>query len=412
MTRKPDLQNFVSMSRSLPSFLFIFFYSISSAFADSILPDTAANRSRGVVGCTQTSSGITCPGGGGGGSSDGSDMQQMQMDMMNQFMNGVMGGIQQGLQEQNRRARGEKRRLNADIQNFWDSKRNRHEREFREGQRKEAERNQEFRQNKNNMMGSLIDPGAISLQPRDPLLEEGRVLVHSPSLEKNAYGYNSLRTIEVPSPFGFKSEDEKRKQLAKLTDEQIQIEIDRTLRNLQRMQAEFQQDTLDLEHWLKESKEAEIEALAHSFNLVLNINEEEWGKAKDALALLKEAALKGSGFLKPGENEKVDYGAKAREAFLDLTGKMKDAFPKLMKKQMVKAVYLGDFAVEYSYQSTRWVLARQQILSINDNLGKANGKAKAQESLQNVLEDFMAEKNRRRTGSLVLGATQQGTSGP
>lgn len=39
-----------------------------------ILPDTAANRARGVVGCRQTSSGITCPGapsggGGGGGSS-------------------------------------------------------------------------------------------------------------------------------------------------------------------------------------------------------------------------------------------------------------------------------------------------------------------------------------------------------
>lgn len=43
----------------------------SLGFAQYQLPDTPANRARGVVGCTQTSSGITCPGGGSGTSGYG-----------------------------------------------------------------------------------------------------------------------------------------------------------------------------------------------------------------------------------------------------------------------------------------------------------------------------------------------------
>lgn len=54
--------------------LVIFLSCFSQGLADYVLPDTPANRQRGVVGCTQTSSGIDCSGQGGGGYDDGGDI--------------------------------------------------------------------------------------------------------------------------------------------------------------------------------------------------------------------------------------------------------------------------------------------------------------------------------------------------
>lgn len=64
------------------------------AWGDYVLPNTAANRARGVAGCTQTASGISrAPsGGGGGGYSYGG--VNMMMGLMNSFMQGVERGIQ------------------------------------------------------------------------------------------------------------------------------------------------------------------------------------------------------------------------------------------------------------------------------------------------------------------------------
>lgn len=68
-----------------------------AATADFVLQNTAANRARGVAGCTQTSSGIVCPGapGGGGGGFGGAAGVNMMMGLMNNFMAGVERGIQE-----------------------------------------------------------------------------------------------------------------------------------------------------------------------------------------------------------------------------------------------------------------------------------------------------------------------------
>lgn len=74
-----------------------------------VLPDTAANRARGVVGCVQSSSGITC--GGGGGSSGGASayyqhqqfMNQMMTNTMQGLMNNFWAGYQRGLELRQRR---------------------------------------------------------------------------------------------------------------------------------------------------------------------------------------------------------------------------------------------------------------------------------------------------------------------
>lgn len=74
---------------------------VSEAFAQ-ILPDTPANRRRGVVGCRQTSSGITCPGapgGGGGGTYGGYNAFNLGMSLMDSFMKGVERGMEQAHQQ-------------------------------------------------------------------------------------------------------------------------------------------------------------------------------------------------------------------------------------------------------------------------------------------------------------------------
>lgn len=74
---------------------------VSEAFAQ-ILPDTPANRRRGVVGCRQTSTGIVCPGapsGGGGGTYGGYNAFNLGMSLMDSFMKGVERGMEQAHQQ-------------------------------------------------------------------------------------------------------------------------------------------------------------------------------------------------------------------------------------------------------------------------------------------------------------------------
>lgn len=73
-----------------------------------VLPDTAANRARGVVGCVQSSSGITCGGRSSGGGSGAyyqhqQFMNQMMMNTMQGLMNNFWAGYQQGLERRRRR---------------------------------------------------------------------------------------------------------------------------------------------------------------------------------------------------------------------------------------------------------------------------------------------------------------------
>jgi tetratricopeptide (TPR) repeat protein len=61
------------------------------ARADYVLPDTPANRARGVVGCTQTDTGINCGGGGGGPSEDPGDYYERRGEPAN-YVNVIRSG--------------------------------------------------------------------------------------------------------------------------------------------------------------------------------------------------------------------------------------------------------------------------------------------------------------------------------
>ena len=78
-----------------------------AAALSQVLPNTAANRARGVVGCIQSGGAITCPGAPSGGRGYGGGnaaMMNMMSGLMGSLMNGIMTGIEQSAQQA--RARG------------------------------------------------------------------------------------------------------------------------------------------------------------------------------------------------------------------------------------------------------------------------------------------------------------------
>ena len=100
---------------------------VSSEVIAQVLPNTAANRRRGVAGCTQTRSGITCPGGGGGGGGggySGYNANTMMMGVMGNAMNSFMQGYQRGLAIRARKQKGNRlndRGLQYERQKNWSS---------------------------------------------------------------------------------------------------------------------------------------------------------------------------------------------------------------------------------------------------------------------------------------------------
>lgn len=96
--------------RKIPALIFSTVVLVPACVSAQVLPDTAANRARGVVGCVQNSSGITCGGRGGGGGGGGGAyyqhqqfMNQMMMNTMQGLMNNFWAGYQQGLEQRRRR---------------------------------------------------------------------------------------------------------------------------------------------------------------------------------------------------------------------------------------------------------------------------------------------------------------------
>lgn len=127
------------------------------------LPDTAANRARGVVGCTQTSSGITCPNRGGRSGSSGygglSPSDQMMLNTMQGLINNFQSGYKRGLEIRRQRA----------IQQQQERKRLQLQRQEQERVRKkkEKQRRQQFIEAKARMLGHMRNPQTDVLQPRN-----------------------------------------------------------------------------------------------------------------------------------------------------------------------------------------------------------------------------------------------------
>ena len=213
----------------------------------------------------------------------------------------------------------------------------------------------------------------------------------------------SLRIVDVPSPTGYKSASERREQVARLSDDQIETEIARIDRLLRRMQQDFAGDAAAMDEWLAVAEEAEHEALKHSFDLLLGGTISLYLEDKAQLKSLYEIAKTGKLLLKASEEAVVagDREANlrlARDAMLQLYKNLRTFDKKLVSAGGSKAAKLASFMASYSYEVARWALAYENIRSISDNLGGVGGKLKAQLAVKSLYEDLIQERNRRRRG--------------
>lgn len=221
----------------------------------------------------------------------------------------------------------------------------------------------------------------------------------------------SLKLIDVPSPAGYRSEQERRQQLAKLTDKQIDTEIERMGRMFERMKVDFEKDPKALEKYLLESQDAEREALMTCFQSMLSGSikkwDKHWGKYPKAKKLAEEG-LRYLGYEKPVKDylkSPEDTQANlqmARTYLVEVYGIVSDIDPEEFTAVGVPAVSLVNFLVDYSYQVSRWAAARRQIRIISDNLDDPKGKLQAQKAIRRVHEDMIKERNRRRASRPLM----------
>lgn len=126
------------------------------------LPDTAANRARGVVGCIQSEAGITCPDREGNSASSGygglSPSNQLMLNTMQGLIDNFRSGYEKGLQQQRQKA----------IQLQQQRRRQFIERQERERllKQKNAQRRIEFKSAKEKLLGQMRGTNTSSLQPR------------------------------------------------------------------------------------------------------------------------------------------------------------------------------------------------------------------------------------------------------
>ena len=220
--------------------------------------------------------------------------------------------------------------------------------------------------------------------------------------------YRSLKTIEIPSPHGYKSESERRKKLASLSDAHIERELYRTRETLLRMQHDFAINNESMEKWIEISREAEREALMICFNLLLGSSMERFEEHWDKYPIAKKIAERGLGYLSnEGVAEKMSKSLEDKEARLDsarfvlgeLHSKLQEIDPKRFSKTGGHITALAGFFVDYGYQAARWSVAREQVRIIESNIGKKNGANAAVEALGRLTQDFKNEQKRRSHNS-------------
>ena len=214
----------------------------------------------------------------------------------------------------------------------------------------------------------------------------------------------SLRLVDVPSPSGYKSDQERRQQLAKLTEAQIDRQIKHMDVVLKGMKDDFLQSPEALKGHLEQAEGAEREALMACFQGMLGASiakwAEEWDKVPKAKALA-EQGLRYLSYEQPAKDwlkDPKDVAANlelARNCLLDLHGILKDLRPDKISKDGPPATALASFLVDYSYQVSRWTVEREQIRIITDNLDRPNGGLAAQKAIGGLYEDMIQERRRR-----------------
>ncbi|MFC1617495.1 tetratricopeptide repeat protein [Candidatus Margulisiibacteriota bacterium] len=250
-------------------------------------------------------------------------------------------------------------------------------------------------------------------------------LAQSGSNEVGLTFLDTDETLIVKPPSEKQKRQARQKHLKKFTKKSLDIEIKRVNKIMIRMKKDFQRDVRGLNELKKEIKDAEEKALIVSVKLLagsaiklekiknLDSKTAVWIKSEVEGVLGAMGDLGDTDFIikyleKPSDKElkdKVieklgDKGIEKLEA--DLKQRLTKRLMKKPKKELERILEnvshrmaLAKFGIDYSYEATRWILARKQLYILNSNLDSPKGKLKAQKAMKEMYEDLIQERKRR-----------------
>lgn len=210
------------------------------------------------------------------------------------------------------------------------------------------------------------------------------------------------------------------RRIRHLSDKVLGDRIGKTRDLLKTMGKTFAGKEGQLKLWLKESQEAEKNAIKLGLDelkgmltagLLKKVGkvdpafEKQGQKLAEALDdLTQDLAKAGVSYARSTRDREAKLRAakdvlQGAYAYLSKAGdKITDSGP--------EAVKLAAFLVDYSYEASRWCLARQQIGAIIDGMDRSGGELDAQKAVIKLHEDLIQERNRRKTdgaASLTAG---------
>lgn len=222
---------------------------------------------------------------------------------------------------------------------------------------------------------------------------------------------SNLESADVPPPNGYKDPRQRKRIIAAMSDEQLRKKISEMKRSLTVMKNSSIKDVDRLAELRKQAANAEKDALKHCCMLLLGSGLEKLTVTSESGRTLKFSAKRlltiwghSGPFAKAvapdaGAREQLDL---ARSVMLDAYGTMAgftgvlttDRLSRIGPKGPQLAV-LAAFFVDYSYSVSQWVMARNQLQAITDNLARPGGLLAAEKATSNLLEAMMEEQKQR-----------------
>jgi len=211
----------------------------------------------------------------------------------------------------------------------------------------------------------------------------------------------------------------RQRRIRSLSDKELTKRIEHTQKLLEDMKGDFAGKSKQLKVYLSKAQEAERAAVLKSIETALGAMPPALLKRLDMLdpavatnaAKVRDAVIKAHADLAKGT---WDYatGPKDREAKLraakDVLQAAYSALSDLHKKVGEHGpviLSLTSYLVDYSYEATRWNVARTQMNRIIDNMDRPGGELDAQKALIRLQKGLIAERKRRRAEPAWLRRT-------
>ncbi len=264
------------------------------------------------------------------------------------------------------------------------------------------------------------DSSAVDLRfadPDKPLVIDPRTVKGEPapgSGAKKGLSFSAAKEVPLPGKAAPPPPAAPQKsRLRQLSDAQLDAEIARTRKVMVGMRDGFLGDVKDLRHWVRESQDAQREALKESLSLLVGAlksklgdkikgaspeNSQQSEKLRAAAEQLYRDLVKNAGDY-AGSPRDRESKLKAAQALLESGYGFLSEAGKKISANGPQAVTLANYLVNYTYQAARWQVSHKQINNIIDHLDQPNGKLAAQKSLSQFIEKLVQERQRRKAAA-------------